>query len=92
MQSVGIQIIFEYVEYLRYANCEDPYHIFANCKDPDHNKNIEPDQYEYVTTEDVDVIDLSHIYANRVDPDQYKNCEVWDHCMHANCLDLDHKW
>ena len=55
--------------------------MFANCLDPDHYKIIEPDQYENITTEDVDVIDLSHIiHANRLDPDQ-----------NANCWDSDHK-
>ena len=55
-------------------------------------KNIEPDQYENITTEDVNVIYLSHIiYANRVDPGQNENCEDSDHYMHANCLDPDHK-
>ena len=44
---------------MRDANCEDPDHIFANCEDPDHYKNIEPDQYENITTEDVDVRDRS---------------------------------
>ena len=58
MQNVLIQIISEYVDYLRHANCEDPDHIFANCQDPDHYKNIEPDEYENITTEDVNVIDL----------------------------------
>ena len=57
-------------------------------------KNIEPDEFENINTEDVDVIDLSHIiYANRVDPDQDENCEDSDHyrSMHAKCLDPDHK-